>query len=577
MFDIFENIDSKSALIKVVAVFAVSAALWFFLLDLLFKIFIRSSETIITVSIIRNTIFLIAVISYLLYIVWRFQKNERKLQDIINENERLYRRIFDLSPIGMTMVDVKGNIVDANTEYCKLSGYDYSEIIKRNVRDLVPLQEKDKVGKNIELIMEGHILNHDVRTLKKDNTLAYFNLLETRIQLPGRKSGILVIAQDMTEKRLLVEKIRENQKLLDTFFNSSSVGFYIMLLDEPVFWNKNIDNEENLKYVLKNERIVKFNSAIVKLYGIDEKNLTGMNHIDLYENIFEHSEDYWQKLYDEGKLRLVMRITNDENVLKWIEGNYICLYDESGRIKGHIGIQYDITEHVEEQNKYLNMLKSFESEWRENNHLLKNSFNELLKKVELLTCEICGIEKSIAEKPSVEEDKKERIKEIRSLSENIEKNIGYFYNFTDLKSKSDKPIFTIINLSDVLKKVEEVYRPKADKKNIKYIFQNGIGESIIDGERRTIVRLLSLLIENAIKNSESGEMFVKLKREEKLQLEIEFEPLNPIAKNYSDNIQTDKLLTAIVNEYCDRNGIDISISKGDGSGTKIALLFQNTI
>ncbi|NOX18612.1 MAG: PAS domain S-box protein [Chlorobi bacterium] len=574
MFNNFENKVSKSELISFVAIFAFSSIVWFFVLDLIAKIFIESTEVLIKVSIIKGTLFLIATLFYLYYIIRRFEGKEKSLLAAIYEKEKLYRRIFDLSPVGMMMIDPKGNIVDANTEYCHLTGYSYAEIIKKNVRDFVPLQDKDLVKENIELLMEGHVLNHEVRTLKKDNTIAYFNLLETRIQLPKKITGILIIAQDMTEKRKMVEKIKDNQKLLDTFFNSSTVGAYIMHLEEPVFWNKNIDNKENLMYVLKNERIVKFNSAIVKLYGIKENILSGMNHTDLYENIFENGEDYWQELYDEGKLRLIMRITNDENISKWIEGNYICLYDESGRIKGHIGIQYDITEHINERDKYFNLLKSFETNRHDSYELLKNSFDELLKKIELMTSEISEMEKDCNEKSL---EKKEKIKEIRSLSENIGKNIVYLNTFADLKGNMVKPIFSLINLSDVLKNINETYRTKANKNNIKYVFQNGISESVIDGEKQTIVRLISLLIENAIKNSESGEMFVRLKKDEKLQLEIEFEPLNPISKNYSVDIHSDKLLTAIVNEYCNRNCIDMSVSKGGESGTKITLLFNNTI
>jgi len=566
MFYISKNNDFQSDLMKHIAWFVVGAASWFFLLNLIISLFIHSINTAIILNVVKDGLFIIASLFYIFFLIKRFQENEKKLKTTIDQNERLYRRMFDLSPIGMMMIDGKGNIIDANTEYCKLTGYNYSEIIKRNVRDLAPLQDKDKVEENIELLMEGHVLNHEVRTVKKDNTVAYFNLLETRIQLPNKKSGILVIAQDMTEKRELLNKVQSNQKLLDAFFNNSSVGFYIMLLDEPVLWNKNIENEENLKYVLRNERIVKFNSAILNLYGINEKSLMGMNHLDLYENIFEHSEDYWQTLYDEGKLRLAMSITNDKNITKWIEGNYICIYDESGRIKGHIGIQYDITEHVNEQNKLVELLKTFEEDFTKNNELLKNTFNEIHEKIELLTSEVQKIE-----------NKNEKLNKIKQISENIEKNIGYLHNFVDIKRKKEKPIFTMINLSKVLKEINEIYQPKAEKKNIKYIFQNGISGAVIDGEKSTIVRLISMLIENAIKNSESGEMFVRLKREKNLQLEIEFEPLNPISKNYSVDIQTDKLLTAIVNEYCERNCIDISISKGKGNGTKIALLFQNTV
>jgi PAS domain S-box-containing protein len=51
----------------------------------------------------------------------------------------------------------------------------------------------------------------------------------------------------------------------------------------------------------------------------------------------------WRALLDQGRVRLETKERKLDGTAIWIEGEYICLYDDHGHVVGHFGIQRDIT------------------------------------------------------------------------------------------------------------------------------------------------------------------------------------------------------------------------------------------
>lgn len=146
------------------------------------------------------------------------------------------------------------------------------------------------------------------------------------------------------------KKLRENaeiyklnQQKLDAFFSQSLIGFFFMLLDEPVEWNDKIDKEKALDYIFANQRITKINKAMLDQYGAKEKDFIGLTPNDFFKHDIEQGRKTWKDFFNNGHLKVETdeRRFNGEKML--IEGDYICLYDEQKRIIGHFGVQQDVT------------------------------------------------------------------------------------------------------------------------------------------------------------------------------------------------------------------------------------------
>ncbi|MCE5347439.1 MAG: PAS domain S-box protein [Bacteroidales bacterium] len=157
------------------------------------------------------------------------EKKRKALENILRESEKRFRIMFELSPVGIILIDEKGTIIEVNSSFCETLGYTKRELISGNVKIFAsPLNDGD-IEKNIDKILSGETMKHEVTNIKKDRTTCTISLYETMINLPDGKPGILSVAYDITQRKkvhqeliLSKEKAEESDKLKSAFLTNIS-------------------------------------------------------------------------------------------------------------------------------------------------------------------------------------------------------------------------------------------------------------------------------------------------------------------------------------------------------------------
>jgi formate hydrogenlyase transcriptional activator len=119
-----------------------------------------------------------------------------------------------------------------------------------------------------------------------------------------------------------------------------------MMLDEPVRWDDSIDKDAALDYVFAHQRVTKVNDAMLAQYGVTREQFLGTTPADLFRHDLEYGRRVWREFFDRGRLHVETDERRADGTPIRIEGDYICFYDEQGRITGHFGIQRDVTDQV---------------------------------------------------------------------------------------------------------------------------------------------------------------------------------------------------------------------------------------
>ena len=137
----------------------------------------------------------------------------------------------------------------------------------------------------------------------------------------------------------------ENERLLELFFSQSLDGFFFMMLDEPVEWSDDVNKDDVLDYVFEHQRLTKINAPILEQFNATSpEELLGMTPAQFFAHDLDTAKKRWRKFFDDGYLHT----ETDERRLDGspirIEGDYMLIYDDEGRIAGHFGIQRDITD-----------------------------------------------------------------------------------------------------------------------------------------------------------------------------------------------------------------------------------------
>ena len=132
--------------------------------------------------------------------------------------------------------------------------------------------------------------------------------------------------------------------LRELFFAQSIDGFFIMMLDEPIEWNDAADKDALLEYVFKNQRMTIANEAYARQYRVALPQLIGKTPAEFYAHDIEAGKAGWRAMFDAGHLHTETDERRIDGTPVRIEGHYLCVYDERGRVTGHLGIQRDITD-----------------------------------------------------------------------------------------------------------------------------------------------------------------------------------------------------------------------------------------
>ena len=132
--------------------------------------------------------------------------------------------------------------------------------------------------------------------------------------------------------------------LLEAFFERSQDGFFFMMLDQPIEWGPGVDKDAVLDYVFAHQRMTKVNRAMAEQFHATPEALIGMTPGDFFKHDPEAGRRGWRKLFDAGHSHSITDERRLDGSTMWVEGDYMCFYDDRGRITGHFGIQRDVTD-----------------------------------------------------------------------------------------------------------------------------------------------------------------------------------------------------------------------------------------
>jgi PAS domain S-box-containing protein len=170
---------------------------------------------------------------------------ERKqLEEDLRLSEENFRRSLENSSLGVRIVTIEGETIYANREILDIYGYDSIEELKRTPlkNRYTPesyaefLIRRDKRRQNIEAPSE-----YEISIVRKDGEVRHLQVFRKKILWDGEKQ-FQVLYNDITERKLAEEVIRESESKFRTLFESASDA--IFLVDQNIFIDCNLKTLE---------------------------------------------------------------------------------------------------------------------------------------------------------------------------------------------------------------------------------------------------------------------------------------------------------------------------------------------
>ncbi len=191
--------------------------------------------------------------------------DKKRLEDELRKSEQRYRDLWENTNDMFFILDSRGNIIDANAKAMEVFGYSSDEFERIELRDVVDERYLDKARDMQKLLISGkEVEAQEFLCRKRDGSRIWVEVRGRAIKEGNEVVAIQGIARDVTQRKMLEDKLRESEEMFRSLAEKSLVRIY--LIQDGVF-----------KYV---------NPKFAELMGYTVNELIGKSPLD-----FVHPED----------------------------------------------------------------------------------------------------------------------------------------------------------------------------------------------------------------------------------------------------------------------------------------------
>ncbi len=519
---------------------------------------------------------------------------ERKqAEETLKRSEEKYRTIFENAIVGIYQTTIDGRFLSANPTLARIFGYVLPEELIKDVSDLnrgfyVELERRDEFTRLIQ--EQGVVTDFESRVYRKDGSIIWVSETARGIRNANNQLiGFEGVTIDISDRKQAEEALRKSEEQLELFFTQSLAGFFFMMLDEPVNWDKAKDKEKTLDHIIAHQRITKVNDAMLAQYGTTREKFIGLTLADFFAHDIEHGRQVLRKLFDTGHLHVETNERRFDGTQMWVEGNYICLYDANGCITGQFGVQRDITERKRAEKELMEAKEKAEGSDKLKSEFLAQISHEIRTPLNVIASNVEFLNEELTNK--IDPEYLDCFNGINLSAERIIRTVDLVLNMSELQISGYKPVFKKVDLhSDVLKKLLFEFQRAAAQKNLDLVYNCQLDETKVLLDEYSITQVFANLIDNAVKYTKKGKVEILLTKDQHDCKIVEvrdtgigmsedflqrmFRPFVQEEHGYSRAFDGSGLGLALVKRYCEINNADIEVESKKNHGSTFRVIFK---
>jgi len=159
---------------------------------------------------------------------------QKQAEEKLQRSEELYKKLVQLSPDGIGVVDVEGNVIALSESVSEILGYGLEDLSGTDVFNIVTDNLRDQVPNDLETLREtGRLTGHEMTITRKDGTEVFVEVNASTIKdEDGNPSAIMAVVRDVTERRKAEETLRERETRLEAIYEGAMDA--IVLIDSKL-------------------------------------------------------------------------------------------------------------------------------------------------------------------------------------------------------------------------------------------------------------------------------------------------------------------------------------------------------
>ncbi len=267
---------------------------------------------------------------------------QRKTEQALAASESRFRTMAENITSGIVIME-EGKIIYANNYACQLCGYTREEMISIWGPDLTAAQSGDQRDQILKSIHETGLYPEqvDIWINRKDGTPCCLNLRFSFSYSDTRKQTGYVLISDITERKLIEDRINATKSFLDKIIDNSIDA--IVMADPRGFFKRVNKSFLTLTGYTEEEvlgkRIADFSAVMGETYD-----LTTGEHMKMSQEYMDYTLRMAEQLMDQKKIaNWESYLVRKDGTAVPVETNITYLFNEQG-VDTAVGIIRDITD-----------------------------------------------------------------------------------------------------------------------------------------------------------------------------------------------------------------------------------------
>jgi PAS domain S-box-containing protein len=492
-------------------------------------------------------------------------------QKAVEDQLNLQSNALEAAANGILITDKEGLVLWANSAFTKLTGYTLKEVLGKGTNFLKSgHHSKDFYEYMWNKILLGDTWRGEIINKRKDGSEYNEEMIITPVKSPaGEITYFVAIKQDITERKLAEEALKESENRFRGLYENATIGLYRSTPDGKILMG---------------------NPTLLKIFGVSGLDqLAKMRAEQVYAD--PSSRSFFQK-----ELELKGKIFGFESLWKRADGPTIfvresarAVYDSSGAIMYYEGTVEDITERKKAEEEIIHAKEKAEKSDRLKSEFLAQMSHEIRTPLNVILNFSSILKEEL--QSQVDDELKSSFDVIDMEGKRIMRTVELILNMSELQTGNYSFRSTNVNISEILKKLHKEFEPLASSKKILFELVSDEKEISIRGDEYSINQIFYHLIDNAVKYTPAGKVTVSVNRNSAGQLYIDvidtgigiddeyfsmlFTPFTREEKGYTRNFEGNGLGLALTKRYCELNNADIKVISNKGKGSTFRVIFSS--
>lgn len=407
----------------------------------------------------------------------------KKHREQLEESERKYKILFHVNPNPMWVFHkVTHKFLMVNAAAIRHYGYSEKEFLSMTLFDIRPEYEHARLTDNLKENSSGFQRSSVWKHKKKDGSIIDVEIVSDDLPVLFDGMSRLVLINDITQKLKFEAQIRLLSRAVDQTKNSiiiTSIEGNIIYVN-PQF--EIVTGYSSLEVLGKTPRIFSGGSKSKKEYKeLWETILAGKEWKGEFLNKKKSGEFYWESA-------LITPVK-----------------DKDGLITNFIAVKEDITE----QKRNLEELIVAKEKAEEVNRLKSHFFYNMSHELRTPFVSIMGNSEILYEELEDSELKKFAHSILKS-SERLTITLNKILELSNIEFGEKVINLESFDFLELLSDVKNTYEPKSALKGINFHISSNFSKLVILSDKRIIRSIIDNLVDNAIKYTDSGAVFLEI-------------------------------------------------------------------